>query len=217
MAPRYYLEHDGRVRVVERDGSIELPTEPEVDVPFHETARREIAGVDVVFGQADLDEHPWDWPTKDELVTQPETSRVLRGAINASLFRPVVGVVLRSEEDQVLLVQPARGVAQGHWTLPGGFLHAFEQPQDGARREVEEEVGLGIEDLELIGTVSYHHPGSTYPILGLAFTGRATGGPVSPDPDEIAQARWFSKEEAKKRSAGFAATVLDRAMEGRDP
>lgn len=212
---RYYIEHDGRILTIQRDGQPDLPTEDEVDVPFETIATREVAGAEVVFGQAELDEHPWGWPSKDDLAWDESATALVHGAINASLFRPVVGVIVR-HEDRVLLVEPARGVAKGHWTLPGGFLHAFEQPADGARREVREEAGLAITDLDLVGTFVYTHPGVAYPILGLAFTAQATTDEIEVREEEIRAARWFTVAKAREASGGFATSVLERlGKEGR--
>ncbi len=212
---RYYIEHDGRILTIQRDGQPDLPTEDEVDVPFETIATRQIAGAEVVFGQAELDEHPWDWPSKDDLAWDESATALVHGAINASLFRPVVGVIVR-HGDRVLLVEPARGVAKGHWTLPGGFLHAFEQPGQGARREVREEAGLEITDLDLVGTFVYTHPGVAYPILGLAFTAQAATDEIEVREEEIRAARWFTVANARDASGGFAASVLERlGKEGR--
>ena len=215
MEQRAYIEHDGRVRVVERDGAIDLPSLDELDVPFEETARRTLDGTEVLFGQATLARHPTEWPIKDDLASDPAATTLVRAAVNATLFRPVVGVLVRSG-DEVLLVQPARGVATGHWTLPGGFVNAFETPEQGARREVREETGLVLGELTLVGTHTYQHRGSPYPILGLAYLAEAPSRDVTPHPEEIAQARWFHIAKAQDEMHGFAGAVLERlAGEGR--
>lgn len=212
MGTRYYIEHDGRVRVVERDGSIDLPTEDELDVPYTESNRFDLADHTVVFGNAKLDEHPGDWPIKDDLAVDANATILLRAAVNATLFRPVVGVVVLSG-DEVLLVQPARGVARGHWTLPGGFVNAFEDPADAARREVREETGLQLGELRLVGTVTYQHPGSPYPILGLAYVTETDERTLDLRDEEIARAHWFHVAKATDEMGGFAASVLRRLAE----
>jgi len=213
VSDRWYVEHDGRVLVADDGDEIGLPRD--VDVPVDRYAERDLRGTTVAFGQAELDEHPREWPRKDELVHHPDSSRLLRHAISASLFRPVCGVVVRRGED-VLLVKPKRGVATGIWTLPGGFLHAFEQPKEGARREVREETGLEIEDLELAATVSYSHEGQPYPILGLGFTASPVGEELTLQADEIADARWVPAETAVEDSYGLAERVLRRLLEEGD-
>lgn len=216
MSDRWYVEHDGRVLVVEDGDEVTLPTSEEVDVPVETTAQRPLRGTTVQFGQAELDEHPEDWPRKDRLVHAPEASRLLRHAISASLFRPVTGVVVRRGQE-VLLVKPSRGVAEGIWTLPGGFLHPFEQPQEGARREVREETGIEVVDLSLETTVTYGHGAQPYPILGLGFTASPGEGEPTPRAGEIAEVRWTPIDEARGDSYGLARKVLDRLWEGSTP
>lgn len=55
-------------------------------------------------------------------------------------------VVVRA--DEVLLV---RRDAPRLWELPGGKIHAGETPDQAVRREVEEETGVRIEIIELLG------------------------------------------------------------------
>lgn len=210
---RYYVEHDGRVHAERHKDRWRLPET--VDVPVEETTRRTLRGTEVVFAHAILDEHPEHWPRKDDLAHDPDATPLVHAAINASLFRPVVGVVV-SNDGEILLVKPSRGVAEGHWTLPGGFLNFFEQPHDGARREVREEVGLEIEDLELATTVTYSHHGSPYPILGLGFTATAPKREVRLREEEIAEARWMDPVEAMGGAGGIARAVLEAFGEGAD-
>lgn len=211
--PRYYVEHDGRVLIArDEEGGITLPTD--VNVPFDEATRRILRGTEVIFGNAHLKEHPMDWPSKDELAHDPDAGPLLRAAINASLFRPVVGVVVQ-DEDEVLLVEPARGVAQGRWTLPGGFVNFFEDPEEAARREVMEETGLELTGLSLVGTVTYTHRRSPYPILGLGYTARARTREVTVREEEISRAAWMDPRDAFEDAGGIARAVLGR-LEGFD-
>lgn len=208
--PRYYVEHDGRVLVRRSDGAITLPEA--VDVPVEAYTRRTLRGTEVIFAQAELDRHPEDWPRKDDLAHDPDAEPLLHAAINASLFRPVVGVVV-THGKEILLVKPSRGVARGHWTLPGGFVNFFEDPSEAAYREVREETGLTIEDLELVGTVTYRHPATPYPILGLGYTANAASRQVTPRQGEIADTRWTRPREALDGAGGIAQAVLDVLLE----
>lgn len=52
------------------------------------------------------------------------------------------GVIFRDVEDRVLLVEPSYGAET--WEIPGGGLDEGESPLAGARREVEEELGLDL-------------------------------------------------------------------------
>lgn len=50
----------------------------------------------------------------------------------------VVGSVV-THEDRVLLCRRAIEPRKGYWTLPAGFLEEHETPEEGARREAQEE------------------------------------------------------------------------------
>lgn len=208
--PRYYIEHDGRLSVSREGDRWTLPEAPETE--FIEYARRTVRGTEVVFGQADLDEHPAEWPKKDDLAHDPDATPLVHAAINATLFRPVVGVLV-FDDGEILLVMPSRGVAQGIWTLPGGFVNAFEQPHDAARREVREETGIELEDLELTGTVTYRHHGAPYPILGLGYSATAASRDLTLREGEIGDARWARPREALEGAGGIARAVIDQVLE----
>lgn len=51
---------------------------------------------------------------------------------------------------RVLLVQRQFEPMQGFWTLPAGFVNAFEEPARAAERECLEETGLVVQSQELV-------------------------------------------------------------------
>src|SRR5436853_3690894 len=63
------------------------------------------------------------------------------------LFLPSAAALIRDEDGRVLLVQHV----EGHWQVPGGAIDPGERPEDAARREVREEVGVEIETTGIAG------------------------------------------------------------------
>ncbi|MFE8699768.1 NUDIX hydrolase [Cytobacillus sp. FJAT-54145] len=60
-------------------------------------------------------------------------------------------VVLVINEDNKLLLQHRR---DGSWGVPGGLMEVGESLEDTARREVKEETGLEVGELELLDVCS---------------------------------------------------------------
>jgi 8-oxo-dGTP diphosphatase len=63
---------------------------------------------------------------------------------------------LDADDLRVLLIQRALAPFEGQWALPGGFVRIDETLEEAARRELEEETGLGkvfLEQLYTFGAV----------------------------------------------------------------
>ncbi len=199
---RYYIETDGRIYLVERDGILDLPQKNET--PF---AVKEIAllttSEPVAFCVPQLSCHPHDWPGKDAIASLPGVAPLVREAIHATMPRVVVeGVCL--ERGRILLVKGSRGLTKGRWSLPGGFIRFGESPQEGLLREIGEELGVtgrigSLLDVRgKLGDESHLH-------WIMFFYHVTLDGPPRPDPDEIAEARYLPVGEAR-------AIVADRLL-----
>jgi 8-oxo-dGTP diphosphatase len=64
----------------------------------------------------------------------------------------VVIFTIRQDELKVLLIKRALPPFQGEWALPGGFVQMDESLDEGARRELQEETGVGGVYLEQLYT-----------------------------------------------------------------
>lgn len=63
-------------------------------------------------------------------------------------------VVTREKEPQVLLIQRGNPPFKGCWAFPGGFMNMDETTEQCAIRELEEETGLKVSELQQIGAYS---------------------------------------------------------------
>jgi putative (di)nucleoside polyphosphate hydrolase len=69
--------------------------------------------------------------------------------IDVDGFRPNVGIIVVNSRAQVLW---ARRVGQDAWQFPQGGIKAHESPEEAMYRELMEELGLGPDHVELIGS-----------------------------------------------------------------
>lgn len=104
---------------------------------------------------------------------------------------PAVGcAILRG--DRVLLSRRAGPPKKGQWDLVGGFVEAGETPEEAVRREVEEETGCRLLDVEVQGPAAGEY--DREPTLNFLFTGRVEGEPVASD--DSAELRWWPLADA---------------------
>lgn len=96
----------------------------------------------------------------------------------------VIGIVVRG--DQCLLARGPRH-PEGYYSALAGFIEPGETAEQALAREVKEEVGVVISDLEYIGSQPWPFPGQ----LMLAFLARHAGGEINVDGEEITEADWF--------------------------
>jgi ADP-ribose pyrophosphatase len=107
-----------------------------------------------------------------------------------------VGVVALDEDGSVVLVRQYRHAAQELlWEIPAGGREPHESPLETARRELAEETGYAAESWLGVGA-TFLAPGySTELLWYFLATGLTRVEGISPDPDEILQARAFSPAE----------------------
>lgn len=101
--------------------------------------------------------------------------------------------------DRFLLTKrPAKGLLGGLWEFPGGKQEAGESLEDCIRREIREELDIGISVGEPFGV--YKHAYTHFKVTLHAFLCRMTEGePKALAADELG---WFTREELKELPMG---------------
>ena len=125
------------------------------------------------------------------------------------LVRPkVVGVkCLLLNDDDVLLVRHTYG--RRSWDIPGGTVKRREVPIDAARREMHEELGRVIEDWQELGVLyvtADHHRDNLH-----MFQAQIADPQLDIDLTELAEARWFRRDELPPDVGRFVGKILARA------
>lgn len=110
---------------------------------------------------------------------------------------PAVIMSVRDSADRLLLARNANFRGRFHSVL-AGFVEPGESLEGAVAREVAEEVGLDVEEVQYVGSQPWPFPRS----LMLGFRAWVPGSTeLTLQDDEIAEASWFSREE------------LDRALQ----
>jgi 8-oxo-dGTP diphosphatase len=107
---------------------------------------------------------------------------------------PVPGVGIVIEKDGgIVLVKRGSPPHQEEWSLPSGFVEADESAEEAALREAEEETGLKIEIIELIGVNSFPEGPPVSGIM-IFFRARPLAGELRAGDDAV-EARVFQPGE----------------------
>jgi len=105
-----------------------------------------------------------------------------------------VGVMIQNEKGEVLLGLRQGSHGAGEWAFPGGHLEFGEIIFEAVKREAKEEVGLEINELELISvsdeTRYIKTDGKHYVVLGFKAKYK-NGEPRLMEPEKFKEWRWF--------------------------
>ena len=122
-------------------------------------------------------------------------------------FTVTAGAVIFNDQKQVLLLKHRFRAGSG-WGLPGGFLERGEQPIEALRRELREEIGLELEDVEVLAARSFEKPKQ----VEVLFRARANAN-VKPLTMEVERAEWFSIESLPEGLPRDQRVYVERAAQ----
>ena len=121
---------------------------------------------------------------KDMMLKCPEC-----GQMHYPRIAPAIIVAIRKGDE--LLMAKHSYHEEIRYALIAGFVEPGESIEEAVHREVLEEVGVNIKNLEYKRSQSWPFPNS----LMLGFTAEYDSGKIKVDGDEIVKAKWFKKEE----------------------
>lgn len=113
----------------------------------------------------------------------PRAMRLRIVRTTQTTFTISVAAIVINERRQVLLLNHVLRPRSG-WGIPGGFLDAREQAFDAIRREIKEETGMGLENLQLRHIIVRGRH------LEIVFSARPSGEPRVLS-SEIYELGWF--------------------------
>lgn len=118
---------------------------------------------------------------------------VVDGSEHFPRIDPAVIMLVTDPDDRGLLARNAQW-PERRVSVLAGFVEPGESAEQAVVREVLEETGISVGDVRYVGSQPWPMPHS----LMLGFRASAVGGEeIRVDADEIAEARWFSRDELR--------------------
>lgn len=123
---------------------------------------------------------------------------------------PAVIMAVRDQDDRLLLARNAH-FPPGFHSVLAGFLEPGETLEAAVVREVAEEVGVEVQEVEYVGSQPWPFPRS----LMVGYRAWASSaGALRLQADEIAEARWFTRDELEAEVAAGSITLPGSASLG---
>jgi len=126
--------------------------------------------------------------------------------LSEARFTVTAGAIVEDAQGLILLLKHAFRPGSG-WGIPGGFIVQGEQPEEAIRRELREEVGLELEQIEL----AFVRTLKTINQVEIIFRCRP-GGRVQPLSQEIIEADWFTPDNLPQGLSRDQRRIIERAL-----
>lgn len=125
--------------------------------------------------------------------------------VTQARFTVTAGALIFNDSGQVLLLKHRFRAGSG-WGIPGGFLEAGEQPEDALKRELREEIGLEVKQVEIFTARSFKKPRQ----VEILFRCRANAE-VKSRTMEVEHAEWFSVQKMPAGLPNDQRLLIERA------
>ena len=135
----------------------------------------------------------------------PRRVRYRLTRIGQQRFTVTTAAVIFDEEGRVLLLEHV--FRRMGWGIPGGFLNSGEQPEEGLRRELREEIGVELTNVESL----YVRGLRKLRQVEIHFRARVVGTP-EPRSFEIKRAQWFAVDQLPPELSKDQRRLIDRAL-----
>ncbi|WP_350274716.1 NUDIX domain-containing protein [Kribbella sp. HUAS MG21] len=126
---------------------------------------------------------------------------------------PSAYVVVRREDDVLLLLRANTGYMDGHWAVPAGHVEHGESAVTAAARELKEEVGLDVDPEDLVPLTAMHRTGGNGDPIDervdfFFLATRWRGEPRLLEPEKAAGLDWYPLDKLPEPLVPHEARVL---------
>jgi NAD+ diphosphatase len=111
--------------------------------------------------------------------------------------KPVMSVILLNDKDEIMFTIRAIEPRKGYLDFPGGFTEEGENLEDTTRREIKEELGIEIGELEYLSTDGdrYLYDGINYHTTGVTYLGKLPKGAEIKPADDVESVEFYKIED----------------------
>jgi 8-oxo-dGTP diphosphatase len=122
----------------------------------------------------------------------------------------VAAGVVAFVDEKILLVRRVMDPCVGQWSIPAGFVNAFEDPEQAAIRECREETGLQVELEGLFDILSgREHPRGAD--IFLVYRAHSVSGALLAA-DDADGADWFSLDHLPELAFNSTKKIISRLI-----
>lgn len=119
-----------------------------------------------------------------------ERSMICEHCRSATWPRTSPAILVAIVRDNKILLGNNKNFPEGLYSVLAGFVEYGETFEQCVKREVYEEVGIEIENIEYFGSKPWPFPNS----MMIAYTAEYKSGEIKVDDDELVHAAWFDME-----------------------
>lgn len=122
---------------------------------------------------------------------------------------PANAVIIENNRGDILLVRRGVEPQKGFWDLPGGFIKPQETFEESVRREIREELGCELKNIEIINTLPNTYPfqGVNIPTLDIFAKAELATDTLSAS-DDIESFQFFSPSAIPFDEIAFESTKM---------
>lgn len=129
-----------------------------------------------------------------------------------------IGVMIQNEKGEVLLGLRQGSHGAGEWAFPGGHLELGETVFESAKREVKEEVGVDVLEMEIISLFDemkyLETDGKQYFVIGVNAK-KWSGMPSLVEKTKWLEWRWFSLDKLPDKMLEATGLMINYYNQGK--